>query len=60
MSMYKIYHIYRKYETLNEIANKYSVDVNDIIYDNMLNVFKLKDFSTIIINLHSKEPKRGD
>ena len=38
MSMYKIYHIYRKYETLNEIANKYSVDVNDIIYDNMHDV----------------------
>lgn len=49
MSVYTIFHIYQKYETLREIADKYKIDVNKLIYDNNLKNQKLYDYRTLII-----------
>lgn len=49
MSVFKIFHIYQKYETLREISDRYKIDVNKLIYDNNLKNQQLYDFRTLII-----------
>ena len=54
MSINKIIHFYKKYETLPEICNKYNVNINDVIYENNLDKIKLREYYPIIINLPHK------